>query len=282
MAVNLADRTGIIIDPPQLTMPGFGLRSVVQFPLGVDPHWQNTEQGVQWREDGQATSQSTTGVLLTSEHIVDTIWGQAKPVTVQVVRDVSTIPNADDARRVVGQYLNQSADNALELALWTGKDSDGNDLELSLAQADVLTDTPMDFDEGVGVLEQWLSQHYNGVGVIHAPRRTAAVMGRFNVVSTSSGAKVTQLGTKVAFGIGYPGSQPGTLATEDTLLADPVWLAITPAVMMLQGDDLIVPDVPHSIQWEHNRVVMAAQRQYLVAWEGPSAMLPVTLQEGLA
>ena len=277
----LAGRTGLIVDPPQILPLGFGLLSVAQMPpvTETDQHWM---MGVQFEEMGSAVAQIMQGGIttpLTTERMLDVQYGQASAVAVQVVVDVSAVGRDPQmARQRAAQFLDAAAPNVLETAIWTGITQDGSPVTPSLATSTKISSDPVPLAAGVGILEEWLADRYNGVGVIHAPRRLNAAMQRDLLVTTVAGHKETGLGTRVAFGVGYLPTDPtaGGDVPGGPLEDVPTWLCISPAVMVRQSEDVIAPDVQHSFATGSNRVVVAAQRQYLVAWEGQTAAIEVT------
>jgi hypothetical protein len=205
-------------------------------------------------------------------------FGQSAVVTVFAVFDCSAVGrDVNAAAQLAKMKLDYAAPRALEHAIWTGKDSAGASIT---GQALASTDTDdlsggaaVDPVKALGRLEKWIGDNYAGQGVVHAPRDVSATFDRFQLHSTSGGKKVTGLGTAVALGQGYDGSGPdGTAAPGDQS-----WLYATPAVMVRQGDDVLVPDTEHALNRSSNGLVMAAQRQYLAAWETGAAAVLATL-----
>lgn len=199
-------------------------------------------------------------------------WGRSDTITVYGLYDCSAVGrNPADAEALARRKLENGAARALEAAVWTGKDAAGATFSgQSLAGAEVLAVGAVRLLTAIGALEEWLGNTYAGRGVIHVPRRLAASLTLF--LRQVGSRWETALGNAVAFGAGYDGSGPdGTPAGESE-----AWLYATAAVSVRQSDDVVAPDVAHSFNRTTNQMFTAAERQYLVSWEGTAAAVLTT------
>lgn len=163
----------------------------------------------------------------------------------------------EEYRTKARRRLEASEMSAVEAALWTGLDFEGNSLgTLDLTGAAVAVDPGYDpglITDVVGALERYAytEQQYGGVAYIHAPVEVAAFAAEAGLVlpetSGPTGRKVTPLGSIWVFGA-YPAGS--VIVTGQTT----VWRA--PEIQ-----------VYNSFDRETNEVLMVAERAYSVAFE---------------
>lgn len=220
------------------------------------------------------TTEGTAAGLTTIDQGVP--YGESAAVTVFAVFDCSPVGrDLDAAAQLARLKLSYGAPRALEHAVWTGKDSAAAVITgKSLAGAAELDGgTAEDLVLALGALEEWIGDNYAGQGVIHASRRVAATFARYRLAQPVSGHLETSLGNRVAFGQGYDGSGPdGTAAAAGTS-----WLYATPAVSYRQGEVTTAPDPSHALNRLGNGLIIAAEQQYLVAWESSAAAMLANL-----
>jgi hypothetical protein len=142
---------------------------------------------------------------------------------------------------------------AVEMALWTGEDYEGNALGvLNLDTA--ASSIPANYDPGlitdvVGALERfaYVDEQYDGAAYIHAPVEVAAFAAEAGLIIQDGQRKVTPLGSVWAFGA-YPSGE--VIVTGQTT----VWRA---------------PEIQVYSSFENatNEVLLVAERAYSVAFE---------------
>lgn len=143
------------------------------------------------------------------------------------------------------------------------------------AQADDLTpsgDTLPSIQDATAILEQAIADRYGGIGVIHSPRYVwpyaRGLVGRDlndGIAPTPNVSLLrTELWTKWAFGLGYPGTGPDGSQPD----AGTTWLYATGAVLVRRGP-IIVPATPTSGAFNSttNRTTVYAERVYTVGHE---------------
>lgn len=130
---------------------------------------------------------------------------------------------------------------------------------------------------GLDALESWLYARYGPTGVLHIPiSANSSVYSDFHILKDTDGILRTPMGTKVSFG-NYANLLPnGTAPT-----AGDVVFYITGQVAIWRASDPFVSPYGASIDKVTNQIKMFAEREYVVAFEGPSgheaAAIEVTL-----
>lgn len=161
--------------------------------------------------------------------------------------------STEEMRTKVRRRLECAEQAAVERALWTGLDVDGNTLDtLSLSGSAVPVDPGYDpalITDVVGALERYAytEQEYGGVAYIHAPVEVAAFAAEAGLVIPDGARKVTPLGSVWVFGA-YPAGD--VIVTGQTT----VW----------RGSEV---QVYNSFDQRTNELVMVAERAYSVAFE---------------
>lgn len=116
--------------------------------------------------------------------------------------------------------------------------------------------------EAVGALEDHAWRKMNGLGVIHAQRRVAAVAAREQLVDKSGGQLVTPLENRWSFGA-YP--QAGKLAITGRIAFRASEVEVFPL-------DRGVGAFDPATNW----LTYVAERAYVLAHDGPPAVVTVT------
>lgn len=154
----------------------------------------------------------------------------------------------------VRRRLEGSEQAAVERALWSGLDFEGNALDILNLDAEAVA-VASNYDPGlitdvVGALERYAytDNGYGGVAYIHAPVEVAAFAAEAGlIVPEGPNRKVTPLGSVWAFGA-YPAGE--VIVTGQTA----VWR--TPEIQVYNAFDQAT-----------NEVVLVAERAYSVAFE---------------
>ncbi|MGV9742860.1 hypothetical protein [Nocardia farcinica] len=271
----------LLVPAPPLTPTRFGLSSAAD--QIIDPT-ARIAAGVEWEVPpcGPAKLDASTCDVPDPRTVADGIGTE--------IADPITVYNGFSCRAVglTEQQIQERAEAALatewvavELALWG---STHLRLMRDVAAPDpnyppttlVLSENPVPLVAGIGMLEAHLGANYAGVGVLHAPRLLAPHAAAARQVETENGRKVTALGTRWAFGAGYPNTGPdGTAAPAGT-----AWIVATGAVTYRRTG---ITSRRSTSQREYfdpatNEVRLTAQRTYVIAWDTcVHAAVPVTL-----
>lgn len=159
----------------------------------------------------------------------------------------------EENRTTVRRRLEGTEQAAVEAALWTGLDFEGNALG-TLALDSEASDVPTGYDPGlitdvVGALERYAytDNQYGGVAYIHAPVEVAAFAAEAGLIIPDGNRKVTPMGSVWVFGA-YPAGS--VIVTGQTA----VWRA--PEIQ-----------VYNAFERPTNEVTLVAERAYAVAFE---------------
>lgn len=161
--------------------------------------------------------------------------------------------STEEFRGKVLRRLEATEQAAVERALWSGLDFEGN--WLGILSLDIeATAVPTNYDPAlitdvVGALERYAytDSGYGGVAYIHAPVEVAAFAAEAGLIVQDGPRKVTPLGSVWAFGA-YPAGE--VIVTGQTA----VWRA--PEIQVYDSFDRT-----------SNEVVLVAERAYSVAFE---------------
>lgn len=163
----------------------------------------------------------------------------------------------EEYRTKVRRRLEAGEQAAVERALWSGLDFEGNSLDiLSLLAGSEPVDPGYDpglITDVVGALERYAytEQGYGGVAFIHAPVEVAAFAAEAGLVlpetSGPTGRKVTPLGSVWVFGA-YPAG--------DVIITGQTTLWRTPEIQVYDSFDV-----------NTNEALLVAERAYAVAYE---------------
>lgn len=288
-----------IVDAPAFTPLPYGLWDAVEQRSPGDPHWQN---GVTWVErcpDAATTYDECLAVTGTGgpppeppvkDATVDQRFRGATPFTVVAEFDCTPV-GLNDAATVAADALDRVEQRQVEEAFWTGEAGgqtvvfphlaadaevvDSNDMVLQpVAVVCSPTSDPLDPAEGLGVLEDCLSQCYAGQGLIHVSRAAEPTLAAWNLIEERDGALYTTSGNRVVVGGGYEGSGPdGT-----TPVAGTSWIYATGAAFGYRGDVRITAP-NESIDRSTNTMRMIAERTYVLGFE--CCLLAVNLTLGV-
>lgn len=209
----------------------------------------------------------------------------ATPFTVFSEVDCSAVGFWDRAEEVVGNSFTQSEQWQVEYALWTGLadgqitvfphlaantvvvDEFGITLQTAASPASGVS-TPLDIVEGLAQLEAALSDCYDGVGVIHAPRTLIAPMADAHLIVETSNGYRTVGGNIIVFGAGYRGTSPAGILTPGQ-----AWMYATGAMFIYQSRAQVLPVHPtrgrgeNSYDRANNTVKAIVERTYVIGWD---------------
>jgi hypothetical protein len=159
--------------------------------------------------------------------------------------------------------LELAGQHAAEAALWTG--AGGNTGPLNAASTPVVSGTATDLTVALGKLEDWLADHYSGVGVIHAKRGVSAFARRDHQTVRDPGnpeALTTGVGTRWVFGGGYDGTGPNGVAPA----ANQTWIYATgqPTIRRAPVVDFTMAE---ALDRSINGVGVFAEQTYVIGYD---------------
>ncbi len=159
----------------------------------------------------------------------------------------------------------------VEQALWAGGFGNAPALE-DAATADL--GAAADIVEGISILEEWASENYGYVPVIHAESRVAAYAAEAHQVDRRAPRLYTPLGSIWSFGGGYPGTGPA----GEVPVAGNTWLFITGQVYLWRNAEIFVPPVLEVMNRTTNTMRVLAEREWAVSYDCVAAAVEVTLE----
>lgn len=280
--------------PPKFTPLPYGLLSVVQSAPSGDVHWKGgiqyqtrcVNEGATTYDECIAVTGSGAGVGApppppTKTGTADLVMRAATPFAVYARFDCAPV-GVNDAMEIAKNALAQTASWQVERAFWTGVAASQDVVFPHLAatteimdagvllQSAAVTGTAADIICGLGFLEQQLADCYNGVGVIHVPRKALPALKNASLVEKNGSKLYTANGNLVAVGSGYPGTGP---AGQDPGQCGS-WLYATGAVFAINNQARI-NSLKESIDRANNTVQMMAEQTYLIGWDCCHAAIEV-------
>ena len=256
------------VDAPLTTAPRFGLYSVAT----VLDNQARAACGVFYLPEAIAPSGFVYQAQCGSSNALAHLGDEPDEVIGDgfwVVTGVTCLYDDIEARAAQRMALDEQA--LVERELWTG--ALGTKPEFDAAGTQKLSATPVSLAVGVGLLEAYLGDTYNGQGVIHSSRLVAPAAGRDLIVSQSGGRMSTLLGTPWAFGQGYSvNTGPGGAAAS----AGTAWLYATGQVVVRRGD-LFKSTVEQALNRSTNNIELVVQRPVTVTVDGILAAVQVEL-----
>ncbi|WP_353107827.1 hypothetical protein [Gordonia sp. (in: high G+C Gram-positive bacteria)] len=261
----------LLVSPPALTPPRFGLLSVATIINQLDLHWKNGTEHVPNPVPSGATSGIDCAPAALS--IDDDPMDIVTDLPMRVWADFSAKHpglTADEIHERARLALSVSEGNLVEAAVWSTADT-------KIMGADTATPagtSAVSLTAGLASMERWLYDSYGGTGVLHVAREVVPFLAQRQLVTEKNGRLLTTLGTPVAAGA-YPGSGPtGTAAAAGTS-----WIAATGAVHVTRSE-VRVPGENGPAYFDHrtNTVIGHAERVYVVGWENLQAASLITLE----
>lgn len=174
--------------------------------------------------------------------------------------------------------LTNSASPAIERVLWTPAPAPPpgqaqRAMRLMGPDTVVLAGgTPVGLTKGVRLLEDYLSTHYGGVGVLHAPAGVSADIAAAHLVRWDNGRPVTARGTRWSWGA-YPyADTAGTPAAADT-----AWLVATGHITLRRSGVSVLGEYAQMVDRATNEIFAIARQSVVVAWECVTAAVAVSL-----
>lgn len=266
----------VTVDEPAPEVAGYGLYSAATVLNPTDSH---TQAGVQWESTACGTSgpfQVGCGVQVPWPLRGGQTWVEAHPFGVGAGVDCKLVgTTADHLRDLARTDLRLTEQWAIERAYWTGEVFAVGVDSPHLADAEratILSATPVSPARAIGLLEHAIGQFTGAVGVVHASRLAFGYLKGF--VSENAGKMRTELGTRVAFGTGYPGTAPD--GTDPG--AGVTWLYATGPVLVNLGPVQDLPTDPRlALDRETNDARVHAVRIVSVGHACGLVAVPITL-----
>lgn len=175
---------------------------------------------------------------------------------------------ASEFETQVQRRLEAGEQGAAELALWTGEDADGDDLDIlnlqDTAEA-VFPSENFDLDAVIGGLEDYAyhQQGYGYTAFIHAPVRVAAYAGAANLIDRDGPLLRTPYGSIWVFGGGYPGTGAGGAST----FPNGSYIHITGQVTVWRSPDVHVFPADQTLNRITNQRLLVAEREYAIGFD---------------
>lgn len=250
--------------PARLPLP-FGAFSTFSFRS-------NSERflaGVQWEEQACELAQGV------GDQCADTLigfpkdldgkggYGEASAFTVYGHYHCSALGVPFDwAQKMANEHLKSREEARVEQAIWTG--DLGNVPSLAKSSGIDTNSTAASIRRGIADVENRLGKLYGSQGVLHMTREVALLAIARSVLDVSHGRLVTELGTPVAAGAGYPGSGPNNTAAG----AGKSWVFGSGSLLGYRSDIETSSNRPGDlVDQQHNNIYAIAERSYLIGWE---------------
>jgi len=168
----------------------------------------------------------------------------------------------------VRRRLANGEQGAVELALWTGEDPDGNTLDIASLSDTAETVTPDDdatLEGIVSALEAYAYQEqgYGSVAYIHAPVSVAAYAAEAMQIVQDGPLMRTPYGSIWVFGGGYP----GTGAAGAPPSPGGAYLHVTGQVTVWRAPSEHVYPADQTMDRAHNQRLLVAEREFAVGFD---------------
>jgi len=206
---------GVAVTPPEPLRQRYGLFAAASGPLDLPEHGEGG--GIRYVPDtcGAAYAYGVTCYGGGNPAPDKPLDGDAAEVSTGVFVVLSTLNcgavgyTLDEYRAKVRRRLETAEQGAVESALWSGLDLEGESLDILTLNGEA-ENIPAGYDPGsiadvVGALERYAytDQGYGYNAYIHAPIEVAAAAARAGLIVPDGNRKVTPMGSVWAFGA-YP------------------------------------------------------------------------------
>lgn len=190
-----------------------------------------------------------------------------------------------------GEYLEAKArrkllaveQHGVEQALWSGaiggvtlgnKPTFQDNNAIGTGDDPVILAAATGLVDAIAALEEYASDNYGYVPVIHAEARLAAELGNLSLMRDyGTGPYRTRLGSIVSLGGGYPGTSNAGVAA----VAGHAWLAITGQVTLWRDPNIFVGPADQTMNRTLNQYNVLAERTWAATYDCFVAMIDVTL-----
>lgn len=237
---------------------GFGLYSAATV---LDPDDAHVQSGVEWESSVCGLAGAFPINCPMPEGFTPPLTGlstvEALPFGVTAGYECKPVGTTlERMRELARARLRLTEQHAVERTFWTGDmftlASVTSPHLAAGGDVDVLAEAPVKASLAIGLLEEALGNMTGAIGVIHAPRVAFGALK--GMVSEARGVMRTELGTKVVFGTGYPGTGPAGEARTNAS----TWVFATGPVQVVRGP---VTDQPGDLNSALNRETNVARVQ---------------------
>jgi len=265
----------VVVGAARVPLP-FGLFSTFSYRPASADRW---EAGISWESincdpaDGiglfdWCTPASTVGLPkdFTHETPGDRV---ATPFTVYGNFKCSPVGYPGDmAQARATEHLEAREEARVENAFWTGNLGNvpnlagvGMDAGSSVELFGGLSAKP---GRALGLLEDYNAAEYGSLGIIHMTRGVATLLISLHLLEPRGGRLVTQLGTPVSAGAGYP----GTGVAGEAPPANQSWAFVSPAVFGYRSEIFTSSNRPGDLLNRNtNDLYAVAERNYLLGFD---------------
>lgn len=255
----------LIVDAPSEQPYRYGLQSVAVPQPTDNPHWQ---LGVEWESIATYDPQIWPGTCFVAEPGQQALPGgaainTAQPISIYAGVECDALGYTEDyivsrAQAILQLGWQQAAENAL----WSGA---GGYAPALTSTGNVPLGTGVSMVKGLALLEQWLGQNYNAVGVIHVPRLGGPYMANAHVVNQGNSLQ-SILGTQYVFGGGYPNTGPGGTAAG----ADTLWMYATGQVGVRRSAPFVNGGLAQGLIRSTGQQIVFAEQINVLSIDGPA------------
>lgn len=254
---------------PRENLP-YGLFSVLTLRESNDAHWSN---GIEWEA---MTCDPASGIdnpdCETEIEKVFADWGLTGEATSFTVYGSFKCGapggrNFEDAKASAIAHLLAREQNQAESYLWE---------RLAAQATDIHPSGALDPLSALAALEKWLGFTYGSLGVINADRGAVTLVS--DAVRASGSRLLTQVGTPVIAGGGYPGTSP---AGADPAAGE-TWVFASPALFGYRGQVFdSSARAGDLLDRTNNDLYAIAERQYVIGFD-PCGVAAVRMSTGEA
>lgn len=274
---------GLIAPPTYISPPGiephrFGLFSVARFPdvserwnLGVQ--WEPLQGGVSQMRPGECIDDYSQQYIDIENETSETL--EAIPfVVTSYYRCKSAARSLSEAEERARLALAGGEERAVETFLMNGI----GPIAAPFAAATVLAGgDPISLRHAFGEIEHAIATESHSCGVIHLPTRLSS-FAHADTLYYRYGQKLeTPIGNYVSVGGGY--DMPNVSPTGVAPSGRQRWVYGTGHPSIVRGEVFVQPDETKFLDRDTNDVVIMAQREYLVYFDGPVVAALVDIEQ---
>lgn len=256
----------VLVDPPALSPPRYGLLSVAQVVTGDGgpDHWQYN--GFEWQTDAcvdglvWAPACPPPGTVKEVDEGVDLVES-GDPFTIYAGVNCGSV-GLGDAEARARRRLAAVEQRVAERHIWQ--------TQITVGATDLTPGGAVPLIRGIALLEQALAEGYAGTGVIHAPRWVAGYAAHADQLRHDGPLLRTHLDTPYAFGLGYD---------PDGTVGQPVRLYATGVPVIYRTDVFVPAALDEALDRITNQVFLIAERTYVAAFDCGHWSVEVTVAE---
>jgi hypothetical protein len=268
--------------PPTFTPAPYRLVDAVD---GPHPFAGHQKLGVMFQPDDcslplETTAECVSGIGALKEPTGDLSFRGADPFVLYTWIDCGLVGvGYDELRKRTLRAHDNNAQIVAEQVFWTGGlfttsphlASDdvitevvgGSTVNLQTAATVVVTGA-VDVTKAISLLEGAMAGCYGGTPIIHVPRSVTAFLSKDHLVTAKGSRLVTDNGSIVVPGLGYPGTAPD--GSEPA--ADTVWIYATGSVKMWQSAvNFTSKSAKEMLGRSVNDTFLIAEQWFMFGWD---------------